>query len=240
VEKLESKRVIVLGGTSGIGLAVARALLERGAQVIGAGRSAERAEQASAALGGRATLEQVDVQDREALAALFDRHAPFDHLVNSATGGERETGPFLQMNLDGFVGSFRKLWGYVNSVQLAAPRMSRGGSIVLVGGALSRKCRPGMSAHSTVGNAIEGFCRAVAPEIAPIRINVVAPGLIDTPMFGHLDGSAREAFFRGATAQHVIQRPGRPEEIADGILFLLQNEFITGTTLDVDGGSMLP
>lgn len=240
MEKLAGKRVVVLGGTSGIGLAVCRALLEHGAQVIAASRSAQRGEQARAALGSGLRFEQVDVQDREALGALFERHAPFDHLVNSATGGERETGPFLQMSLDGFVGSFRKLWGYVNSVHLAAPRMSRAGSIVLVGGALSRKCRPGMSAHSTVGNAVEGFCRAVAPEIAPLRINVVAPGLIDTPMFGHLEGAGRDAFFRGATAQHVIQRPGRPEEIADGILFLLSNEFITGTTLDVDGGSLLP
>jgi NAD(P)-dependent dehydrogenase (short-subunit alcohol dehydrogenase family) len=239
VEKIAGKRVIVLGGTSGIGLCTVRALLDRGAQVVAASRSPERVAEARASLGGSVQVEAVDVLDRAALGALFERAAPFDHLINCATGGERETGPFLQMDLDGFTGSFRKLWGYVNSVHLGVPRMSRGGSIVLVGGALSRKCRPGMSAHSTVGNAVEGFCRAVAPEIAPIRINVVAPGLIDTPLFD-LAGQTREAFFRGATSTHVIQRPGRPEEIADGILFLLQNEFITGTTLDVDGGSLLP
>lgn len=237
--EIEGKRVIVLGGTSGIGLCAVRALLDRGARVIAASRSARRLEQAGTALAGRVELEQVDVLDRAGLSSLFARHAPFDHLVNCATGGARVTGPFLKMDLDGFVGSFRKLWGHVHSVHLGAPHMSRNGAIVLVSGTLSRKCRSGMSAHSTVGNAVEGFCRAVAPEIAPIRINVVAPGLIDTPMLA-LTGQEREAFFRDATAQHVIQRPGRPEEVADGIVFLLQNDFITGTTLDVDGGSLLP
>ena len=239
MEKLSGRRVLVIGGSSGIGLSTARALLEQGARVVVASRSAERLKRVRSELQGRVDIAQVDVQDRESLHALFGRHAPFDHLVNSATGGPRANGPFLEMDLDGFIGSFQKLWGYVQSVRLGAPHMPPAGSIVLVGGALSRKCRPGMSAHSTVGNAVEGFCRAVAPEIFPIRINVVAPGLIDTPMFDPL-GSSREHFLSSATAEHVIPRPGTPEEVADGILFLLQNEFITGTTLDIDGGSLLP
>jgi len=239
VTELKGKKVIVLGGTSGIGLSTTRALTEAGAHVVTGSRSAERIAEARQALGERVELESVDVQDRDRLQALFERHAPFDHLVNCATGGDRAVGPFLEMDLDGFFGSFRKLWGYVQSVRLGAASMNPQGSIVLVGGALARKCRPGMTAHSTVGNAVEGFCRAVAPEIAPIRINVVAPGLIDTPMFD-ASGTEREAFFRSKTATHVIPRPGKPEEIADGILFLLRNDFITGTTLDVDGGSLLP
>jgi NAD(P)-dependent dehydrogenase (short-subunit alcohol dehydrogenase family) len=239
VSEIAGKRVIVLGGTSGIGLCTVRALIAAGARVLAASRSSERVAAAKTEFGGSAEFEQVDVQDRAGLGSLFQRHAPFDHLVNSATGGDRASGPFLQLDLDGFVGSFRKLWGYVHCVRLGAPHMARSGSIVLVGGALSRKCRPGMSAHSTVGNAVEGFCRAVATEIAPLRINVVAPGLIDTPLFA-LQGEARERFFREAAAPHAIPRAGRPEEVADAILFLLRNDFITGTTLDVDGGSLLP
>ena len=237
--ELSGKRVIVIGGSSGIGLCTVRALLERGSQVVVASRSAGRLTQVESALHGRVETARVDVQDRGSLASLFVRYAPFDHLVNTATGGPRAIGPFLQMDLDGFVGSFQKLWGYVHSVHLAAPYLKSDGSIVLVGGALSRKCRPGMSAHSTVGNAVEGFCRAVAPEIAPLRINVVAPGLIDTPMFDSR-GAGRHDFFTQATSDHVIPRVGAPEEIAHGVLFLLQNEFITGTTLDIDGGSLLP
>jgi NAD(P)-dependent dehydrogenase (short-subunit alcohol dehydrogenase family) len=143
------------------------------------------------------------------------------------------------MDLDGFQGSFRKLWGYVNSVRLGAPFMTERGAIVLVSGSPARKCMPGMSAISTVGNAVEGFVRAVAPEVAPRRINVVAPGTIDTPMFAP-EGADREAFFQQATARNVIPRAGTPDEVADAVLFLIRNDFTTGTTVDVDGGALLP
>ena len=90
-----------------------------------------------------------------------------------------------------------------------------------------------------MGNAVEGFCRAVAPEIAPRRINVVAPGFIDTPMFP-VQGEAREKFLSQATANNVIKRAGKPEEIAQAIVFTITNDFVTGTTVDVDGGALLP
>jgi NAD(P)-dependent dehydrogenase (short-subunit alcohol dehydrogenase family) len=96
-----------------------------------------------------------------------------------------------------------------------------------------------MSAIATVGNAVEGFARAIAPELAPRRINVVAPGVIDTPMFA-AGGEQREAFFRQATARNLIPRAGTADEVADAVLFLLRNEFVTGTTIDVDGGALLP
>ena len=96
-----------------------------------------------------------------------------------------------------------------------------------------------MSAISTVGNAVEGFVRAIAPEITPKRINVVSPGLIDTPMFPG-EGDAREEFLRQATANNLIKRAGTAEEVAQGILFVIENDFVTGTTIDVDGGALLP
>jgi NAD(P)-dependent dehydrogenase (short-subunit alcohol dehydrogenase family) len=96
-----------------------------------------------------------------------------------------------------------------------------------------------MSAISTVGNAVEGFARAVAPELAPRRINVVSPGAIVTEMFSpDLDKNA--TMLAGATRQNLIPRPGTPEEVASAILFLIENEFVTGTTVDVDGGALLP
>jgi NAD(P)-dependent dehydrogenase (short-subunit alcohol dehydrogenase family) len=173
------------------------------------------------------------------MRALFEAIAPVDILVNAATGGERAMGPFLEMDLDGFEGSFRKLWGYVNSVRLGGPHMTERGCIVLVSGSPARKSPPGFSAISRVGNAVEGFCRAVAPEIAPRRINVVAPGFIDTPMFP-AEGEAREKFLAQATANNVIKRAGTAEEIADAIVFTIRNDFVTGTTVDVDGGALLP
>jgi len=230
---LNGKRAIVLGGTSGIGLAVSRQLLAAGARVTAASRTANRA------LDEGITVRPVDVLNRTALEQLFKTLAPFDILVNAATGGGRATVPFLAMDLDGFEGSFRKLWGYVNSVRLGAPLMSERGSIVLISGSPARKAMPGMAAISTVGNAVEGFVRAVAPELAPRRINVVAPGIIDTPMFA-ATGEQRDTFLQQATARNLIPRAGSADEVADAVLFLLRNEFTTGTTVDVDGGALLP
>ena len=233
------KRAVVLGGTSGIGLATAALLQSQGATVTALSRSKDNAAKAQEVLGSSADIRQLDVLDRDAMATLFETLAPVDIIVNAATGGERATGPFLEMDLDGFEGSFRKLWGYVNSVRLGGPHLSEDGCIVLVSGSPARKCPPGFAAISSVGNAVEGFCRAVAPEIAPRRINVVAPGFIDTPMFP-VQGEAREQFLRQATANNVIKRAGTAEEIADAIMFTIRNDFVTGTTVDVDGGALLP
>ena len=231
--ELKGKRAIVLGGTSGIGLAVSKQLVAAGVRVTAASRTANRA------VAENVAVRPVDVLNRTALEQLFKELAPFDILVNAATGGGRATGPFLAMDLDGFEGSFRKLWGYVNSVRLGAPLMSERGAIVLISGSPSRKSMSGMSAISTVGCAVEGFVRAVAPELAPRRINVVAPGVIDTPMFA-ATGEQRDAFLQQATARNVIPRAGTADEVADAVLFLLRNEFTTGTTVDVDGGALLP
>jgi NAD(P)-dependent dehydrogenase (short-subunit alcohol dehydrogenase family) len=236
--KIDGKRALVLGGTSGIGLAVVQMLTDKGATVIGFGRSEANIERAQSAVSA-ATFRSLDVLDRQAMAQVFAELAPFDILVNAATGGERATGPFMQMDLDGFSGSFAKLWGYVNSVRLAGQHLSDNGCITLVSGSPARKCQPGMSAISTVGNAVEGFTRAIAPEIAPKRINVVSPGLIDTPMFPG-EGDSRQQFFAKATGNNPIKRAGTPEEVAAGILFAIENDFVTGSTIDVDGGAILP
>ena len=237
--ELSDKRAIVLGGTSGIGLAATRQLAAAGATVIAGSRSAENIERSAALTGDRVSCCTIDVLDRDALIELFEVNAGFDILVNAATGGKRTSGPFLHMDLDGFQGSFRKLWGYANSVRLGAPHMADNGAIVLVSGFPAKKATPGYSAIATVGNAVEGFVRAIAPEIAPRRINAVSPGIIDTPMFA-AQGEAREQFLAAATHNMLIQRAGTADEVASAILFTLQNDYMTGSSIDIDGGARLP
>ncbi len=233
--ELRGKRAIVLGGTSGIGLAVSKQLAAAGAQGDRGKSNRESCGRRKRRRSGRSTY-SIALRSN----SYSRSSAPFDILVNAATGGgSRATGPFLSMDLDGFEGSFRKLWGYVNSVRLGAPLMSERGAIVLISGSPARKAMPGMSAISTVGNAVEGFVRAVAPELAPRRINVVAPGVIDTPMFA-ASGEQREAFLEQATSRNLIPRAGTADEVAEAVLLLLRNEFMTGTTIDVDGGALLP
>ncbi len=234
--EVANSKAMVFGGTSGIGLAAVRRLAEAGAEVVALSRNPDKAADNAPA---SVRLESADVLDRDGLARLFARHAPFDILVNAATGGARAAGPFLQMDLDGFQGSFRKLWGYANTVRLGAQHLSERGAIVLVSGYPARRPQPGAIALSTVGNAVEGFVRALARELAPKRINTVCPGLIDTPLLPIQDPDARAKFLAQATAAHLIPRIGTPEEVAEGILFAITNDFVTGTTVDVDGGALL-
>ena len=181
---------------------------------------------------------QCDVRDRDAVSTVFKEFAPFDILVSAATGGDRAIGPFAQMDLDGYMGSFDKLWGYANVVRNGLEHMSDDGSIVLVSGSPARKCGTGQVALSSVGGAVEALSRAVAKEISPKRINVMSPGLIDTPMVPK-EGQEREDHYAALTGNNLIPRAGTPDECAQGILFLIQNDFVTGTTLDVDGGIIL-
>ncbi|MFT7652400.1 MAG: NAD(P)-dependent dehydrogenase (short-subunit alcohol dehydrogenase family) [Limisphaerales bacterium] len=231
--ELQGKKALVFGGTSGIGLATTIKLRDAGVTVVAVSRDPSKAGDIDGV-----QLVACDVRDRDGLSALFSEHAPFDILISAATGGSRAAGPFLNMDLDAYQASFDKLWGYTNVVRLGAEHVDENGSIVLVSGSPARRSRPGQAALASVGGAVEQFVKAVATEIVPKRINVVAPGVIATPMFGP-DSEKREAMLEGATAKHLISRAGRPEEVADGIMFVVQNDFVTGTTIDVDGGWLL-
>ena len=161
---LQGKRAIVLGGSSGIGLAATNQLASEGVSVVAASRNPQRAQQSVRA---GVELQVCDVQDREALRALFAASAPFDILVNAATGGTRAMGPFLQMDLDGYRGSFAKLWGYTNSVRLAAEHMDERGTIVLVSGTPARRAKPGQVALASVGGGRGSLLSRRGPRTGP-------------------------------------------------------------------------
>jgi len=222
----------VFGGTSGIGLATVQKLQAAGADVV----AISRTPKPSIALSG-VTLRACDVTDEEQLKQLFAAEAPFDILISAATGGGRALGPFLEMDMKGYRDSFAKLWGYANVVRYGGPLVSKGGSVVLVSGSPARRPKPGQVALACVGASVEQLTRTVAPEFAArgVRINVVSPGVIATPMFGPESGE-RQAKLEAATAKSLIPRAGTAEEVADGIMFVTTNPFVTGTTVDVDGG----
>ncbi|MCP4937517.1 MAG: SDR family oxidoreductase [bacterium] len=232
--EVDGKKAIIFGGTSGIGLAAAKHLAALGAEVIVISRNPEKAGELPPGI----SIRSCDVLDRDALNALFNACAPFDILISSATGGSRALGAFLEMDMDAYQASFDKLWGYANVVRFGAPHLSPNGSIVLVSGAPARKTKPGQVALGSVGGAVEALVRALAPEIAPRRINIVSPGTIDTPMVV-LSGDERVEQYQKLTARNIIPRAGTPEEVAQAIIFHVQNDFVTGTTIDVDGGWLL-
>ena len=213
---IDGKKAIVFGGTSGIGLSATQMLSDKGAHVVALSRNPEKLQN----VPKNVVTKKMNVLDRDALEQFFQEVGEYDILVNSATGGARAVGPFLSMDLDGYRASFDKLWGYTNVVRYGTKFLKDNGNIVLVSGSPARKCRPGQIAISSVGGAVEAFARGIAPEIAPKRINVVSPGIIDTPM-SPLQGKERE------------------DEVATGIIFAIENEFITGTTIDIDGGWLI-
>lgn len=230
---VSGKKALVFGGTSGIGLATTVRLADLGASVTAVSRNPDRAT-----VPAGVTLKACDVRDGDAVAAVCAEAAPYDILISAATGGDRAIGPFLEMDIDGYKGSFDKMWGYANVVRYGAQFLSGDGSIVLVSGAPARRTKPGQVSLASVGGAVEAFARAIAPEIAPRRINVVSPGVIDTPMFGP-DSAERTAASDQRAAGNIIPRAGTADEVAQAIVFLVQNEFVTGTTVDVDGGWLL-
>jgi len=228
------KKAVIFGGTSGIGLAAAKRLVALGAEENAISRNPDKAGDVPAGI----TLKKCDVLDRDAVQALLKECAPYDILVSAATGGARAIGPLLEMDMDGFKASFDKLWGYANVVRFGAEHLSDDGTIVLVSGAPARKARPGQAAIASGGGAVEALVRSIASELAPKRINIVSPGVIDTPMFGP-ESEQRSSMVADATSAHPIPRAGRPEEVAKGIMFVVENDFTTGTTVDVDGGWLI-
>lgn len=231
---VKGKKAVVFGGTSGIGLAAVLQLVDKGAEVVALSRNPEKAK-ASGDLPKGITLKQCDTCDESAVQAVLAECAPYDILISSATGGDRAIGPFLEMDMGGYQSSFAKLWGYANVVRHGTQHLPDDGAIVLVSGAPARRCKPGQVAISSVGGAVENLIRAVAPEIAPKRINALSPGQIDTPMVG-FKGQERTDFYKKTTKGHIMERPGKASDCAEGILFLVENDFVTGTTVDVDGG----
>ena len=192
VNNLSGKKIVIIGGTAGIGLATAVAASDLGAKVWAAGRSQAHIEKAKEVGGGKFEVRQADTHNSEDLQAIFQEVGSIDHLVSAAVGGERTLKPFVEQTEEQFKAAYGKLWGYAKVVREGASYLSENGSITLVSGSPARKITPATSALSCVGGSVENMVRCLAVELAPIRVNVVSPGTIDTAMFDHLGDEKEE------------------------------------------------
>jgi NAD(P)-dependent dehydrogenase (short-subunit alcohol dehydrogenase family) len=236
--KLNQKIIVVVGGGSGIGLATAKAAYAEGASVVIVGRSQERLNQASGEIGNGVQSIQADVEDEASVEAAFNKIGTFDHLFISAQ--DAATAPLSEMTKDKFRPTLdSKIWGALHVVKHAASRINEHGSIVFVSGLAGRKGYPGYALAGAANAGIEAVARNFAVELAPIRVNTVCAGVIDTAMLDRVFGGQKSQIIEQIAAKLPVRRIGRPEEIADAVLFLMKNEFMTGTTLLVDGGDAL-
>lgn len=233
---LHGKKVVITGGATGIGFATAKLAVERGASVVLLGRTEEKLRNATTELGDAAAFSVLDVTDTAAVDRVFAEIGPFDHLVTSAAGSL--AGKFDDLTESEYRDFFEtKFWGQYRAVKAALPLLSRTGSVVLFSGFLYRKPEAGLSVFAAVNGAIEGLVKALAIEVAPVRINAISPGQIDSLGGGEPPTeAARAAYHEAVAAQLPLRRIGRPEEAAHGVIFLMENTFTTGITLDVEGG----
>ena len=235
---LKNKTVVIIGGTSGIGLATAVEANERGAIVHAASRSKDKVE-AKALEHPDISFFQQDIHDSLGLEKSFQALGKIDHVVAVATGANRKNAPFMEQSPEEFKEAFNKFWGYTNVARLSLPLIRQEGSLTFVSGFPARKCNVGMSSISATGCAVEGLSRALALEVAPIRVNVVAPGIIDTEAFDRL-GEGKSTALENMGKNIPIGRVGRPEEVGLAILHAMENPYMTGATIDIDGGILLP
>lgn len=236
--RMSERTALVVGGTSGVGLATARQLRDRGAVVHVVGRGKERLE-ALAVSDLELHGHRADGGDREQIGQVLDAVGRLDWLVVALSGGEG-AGTFAELDLSALRGAFEaKFWGQLTTVQAALPHLSEDGSITLVTAVSARAAMPGTAGLAAVNGALESMIGPLAVELAPRRINAVSPGLVDTPWWDALPAEAREAYFAQAAAKLPVRRIAAPEDVAEAVVFAATNRNLTGTVLASDGGLRL-
>ena len=236
---LHNKRVVLLGGTSGIGLATARLALREGASVIVSSSRKDNVAAAVASLGARADGYVVDLGDEQQVVELFGRIGAFDHLVY--TGGESlQLGALADTALSAARKAFElRMFGAMGAVKHAAPHIRAGGSITLTTGIASPRPQKNWTVAASICGAVEALTRALAVELAPLRVNAVSPGFVRTPLWDNIPQAQREAMYGEVGARLPVGRVGEAEDIAETYLYLMRNRFSTGQTVVVDGGGVL-
>lgn len=223
----------------GIGLATAKAAAAEGAEVVIVSASSERINKALTQLSANATAHAVNLANEEDIKVFFSTIGTFDHLVYTA--GENLTLHTLnETNLQEAKQFLNvRFWGALAAVKYGAPNINKGGSICLIGGIANLRPGSGWGIAAAICGAMEGFTRAMAVELAPIRVNAVVPGVIQTNLWGAMSEADRENFFAATANTLPVKRVGQAEDIAQAYLYLMRQQFSTGQTIVVDGGAVL-
>lgn len=238
VDFLNNARVVVVGASSGIGLAVAQTAVAAGARVSIGSRSADKLAKVAAELGNRVDSATVDVLDEASVQRFFDRIDAIDHLV--VCPGDMAMGSFADVSMKAIHDCLgTKIVGQLLCVRHAMPKFDGNGSIVLMSGAAGWRALAGSSITAAANLGVAAMAKAIALEIAPVRINVVVPGLIDTPLWSFMPEDARAALFQQTSEALPVGRIGTTADVADTITYALGSTFTTGTVLHVDGGHLL-
>lgn len=236
---LAGQRVVLLGGTAGIGLATAKAAAHEGATIVLVSSQQGRVDKALAELPAGATGYAVDLTSESAVSALFDRIGGFDHLIFTA-GGPLHLDPLATTTMDAARAAFDlRYWGAYMAAKYASPHIRPGGSITLTTGIAGARPQKGWTIAASICTAIEGLTRALAVELAPIRVNAISAGIVRTDLWDPIAPAERETMFRTIAAALPVRRIGDPTDIAQAYLYLMREGFSTGTVLTVDGGSVL-
>jgi NAD(P)-dependent dehydrogenase (short-subunit alcohol dehydrogenase family) len=238
---LNGRRVLVIGGGSGIGYAVAEGAIRDGADVTIASSNAQRIEAAADRLGDQATAIPIDATDETVVQAFFEGGRAYDHIVYTAGdwGGPRR-GALADLDLEAAASVFKvRFWGALAVAKHGSKVLPPGGSLTFTDGMIAHRPSKGSAVSTAMAGAIEHMVRALAVELAPVRVNAVCPGLIRTGVWDSIPEAQRQERFETMTRKQLVARIGEPEEAAEAYLYLMRGGYTTGQVLYVEGGSAL-
>jgi NAD(P)-dependent dehydrogenase (short-subunit alcohol dehydrogenase family) len=236
MHSLDNQRILVIGGSSGIGLAIAAATADAGASVTIASRNQEKLTAVATNLSGAVHIAVLDTGDNGLLERFFEDQMTWDHVVVSAA--QTRVGSVRTLSLtDAKAAMESKFWGAYRVARVA--HINGGGSLTLVSGFLSERPSATAVLQGAINAALEALARGLALELAPVRVNAVSPGMIDTPIWDDLPSEKRTEVFETTAEQLPVRKIGRPEDIANAVLFLMTTAYATGSTVRVDGGGVI-